>query len=115
MESGRICQKYKDRIPVICEKDPRSKVPNIDKQKYLVPKDITVGQFMYIIRQRIRLPPEDALYLFVNDMIPQTASLMSTVFEEQKVSRIVFVDFGEGLVLRTLTNLTIILFYFILF
>ena len=36
--------RYPDRIPVICEKDPRSDIPPVDKRKYLIPMDLTVGQ-----------------------------------------------------------------------
>jgi GABA(A) receptor-associated protein len=44
-EADRIRQKYPDRIPVICEKAPKSDIPDIDKKKYLVPADLTVGMF----------------------------------------------------------------------
>jgi len=33
-EALRIREKYPDRIPVICEKDPRSDIPPVDKRKY---------------------------------------------------------------------------------
>jgi len=83
-EAERIRAKYPDRIPVICEKADRSDIPDIDKKKYLVPADLTVGQFIYVIRKRIKLPPERAIFIFVNNVIPPTASLMSTIYEEQK-------------------------------
>ena len=69
---------------VICEKADRSDIPDIDKKKYLVPADLTVGQFIYVIRKRIKLPPERAIFLFVDNMIPSTSSLMSVVYEVQK-------------------------------
>jgi len=83
-EAERIRSKYPDRIPVICEKADKSDIPDIDKKKYLVPQDLTVGQFMYVIRKRIRLPPERAIFIFVGTVIPQQASLMSTIYEEAK-------------------------------
>ncbi|EJT98548.1 light chain 3 [Dacryopinax primogenitus] len=83
-EAERIRQKYPDRIPVICEKEDRSDVPTIDKKKYLVPSDLTVGQFVYVIRKRIKLAPEKAIFIFVNDMNPATSQLMSAVYEEHK-------------------------------
>jgi hypothetical protein len=43
-EAERIRAKYPDRVPVICERSERSDVPDIDKKKYLVPADLTVGQ-----------------------------------------------------------------------
>ncbi len=83
-ESRRILEKYPDRIPVICEKSDadRADVPLIDKIKYLVPSDLTVGQFVYVIRKRLKLPPEQAIYLFVNGNIPATSALMSAVYQE---------------------------------
>jgi GABA(A) receptor-associated protein len=51
LESARIRAKYPDRIPVICEKATKSNLEDIDKKKYLVPSDLTVGQFVYVIRK----------------------------------------------------------------
>lgn len=56
----------------------------IDKRKYLVPADLTVGQFVYVIRKRIRLPAEKAVFIFVNDILPPTAALMSVIYKEHK-------------------------------
>mmetsp|Transcript_7571 Transcript_7571/g.12214 ORF Transcript_7571/g.12214 Transcript_7571/m.12214 type:complete len:126 (-) Transcript_7571:99-476(-) len=83
-EAKRIREKYPDRIPVICEKDPRSEIPDIDKKKYLVPQDLTVGQFVYVIRKRIKVKPEKAIYIFINNVLPPTAALMSSIYEKQK-------------------------------
>ena len=66
-ESEEIFKKYPDRIPVIVEQLKNSKseiIPDIDKSKFLVPKDLTVAQLMYIIRKRISLKPEQALFIF---------------------------------------------------
>lgn len=83
-ESTRILQRFKDRLPVICEKVENSDIQEIDKRKYLVPGDLTVGQFVYVVRKRIKLPSEKAIFIFVNDILPPTAALMSTVYEEHK-------------------------------
>ncbi|KAG1703014.1 ubiquitin-like protein atg8 [Phytophthora oleae] len=83
-EAQRIRSKYPDRIPVICEKADRSDIPDIDKKKYLVPADLTVGQFVYVIRKRIKLSPEKAIFIFINNVLPPTAALMSNIYEEQK-------------------------------
>ncbi|KAG1883183.1 autophagy-related protein 8 precursor [Suillus subluteus] len=74
-EAERIRQKYPDRIPYI---------PTIDKKKYLVPSDLTVGQFVYVIRKRIKLAPEKAIFIFVDEVLPPTAALMSAIYEEHK-------------------------------
>ena len=64
-QSGKIRTQYPDRIPIICEKSTSSKLPDIDKNKYLVPADLTAYKFSYIIRKRIKMPEKDALYFFV--------------------------------------------------
>lgn len=57
-------------IQVIVEKVPRSNIVDIDKRKYLVPADITVAQFMMIIRRRIQLPQEKAIFMLVGSAVP---------------------------------------------
>ena len=52
--------------------------------RYLVPADLTVGQFVYVIRKRIKLSPEKAIFVFVNNVLPPTAALMSSIYEEHK-------------------------------
>lgn len=81
-EATRIMEKYPDRIPVIVEKASSSDIPEIDKHKYLVPKDLTVSQFIYVIRKRIKLQPEQAIFIFINNSLPPASSLMSQMYEE---------------------------------
>lgn len=83
-EAGRIKEKYPDRIPVIVEKAEKSDIPDIDKKKYLVPSDLTVGQFVYVIRKRIKLSPEKAIFIFVKNVLPPTAALMSSIYDDHK-------------------------------
>ena len=83
-EAVKIRQKYPDRVPVICEKDSKSNIVEIDKKKFLVPKDLTVGQFMFVIRKRINLEAEKAIFLFINNTLPASASLMGQIDEEFK-------------------------------
>lgn len=85
-ESRRIIEKYHDRIPTICE---RSKLagrncPIIDKNKYLVPNDFTLGQFIFVIRKRMKLPPEKAIFIFVNGNIPHSSERMIEIYSRHK-------------------------------
>ena len=80
-ESSRIMKKYTNRIPIICEKNIRDiGIPDIDKHKYLVPHNLTIGQFMYVIRRRIRLLSSSALFLFVGD--DNTLAPINTYMDE---------------------------------
>ena len=83
-ESTKIIKKYPDRIPVIVQKSNLDKETKcINKRKYLVPRSLTVGQFLFVIRKRLMLGPEKALFLFVNDgFVPPVGSLLGTIYEE---------------------------------
>ena len=85
-ESTRIRGKYPDRIPVIVEKAINSKIQDIDKSKYLVPTDLTIGQFVYVIRKRIKISQEQAIFIFINNILPPTAALLSEMYEVHKNS-----------------------------
>ena len=56
-ESARIKAKYPERVPVIVERaDGCKNIEEITKHKYLVPNDLTIGQFAYVIRKKNNLP-----------------------------------------------------------
>lgn len=68
-------------LQVIVEKAPKARIGDLDKKKYLVPSDLTVGQFYFLIRKRIHLRPEDALFFFVNNVIPPTSATMGSLYQ----------------------------------
>lgn len=76
--------KFFDYLQVIVEKAPKARIGDLDKKKYLVPSDLTVGQFYFLIRKRIHLRPEDALFFFVNNVIPPTSATMGTLYQEHR-------------------------------
>lgn len=52
--------------------------------RYLVPADLSVGQFVYVVRKRIKLSAEKAIFVFIENTLPPTAALMSALYEEHK-------------------------------
>lgn len=77
-ESSRIMLKHPNKIPIICEKHYKSTLPNNNKHKYLVDSKLTLGQFVYVIRKRIKIPPEQGIYMFINGCIlPSNETLYS--------------------------------------
>ncbi len=57
-------------------------MPDIDKAKFLVPSDLTVGQFVYVIRKRLSLASDRALFLFVGNVLPPTSQLMRECYQQ---------------------------------
>jgi GABA(A) receptor-associated protein len=86
-ESNKILSKYPDRIPVIVErsKSCSDQIPLIDKKKFLVPMDLTIGQFIYIVRKRIQIPATKAIFLFTeNGVLPPTGHTIRMIYENYK-------------------------------
>lgn len=83
-ESTRIMNKYKDRIPIIVLKHESCGLPPIDKQKYLVPMDMTVSQFIFVIRKRIKLDPSQSLFVMINNQLATGSALVGTVYKTLK-------------------------------
>ena len=84
IDSLLVMTKYPDRIPVIIEKYYSSKLVDIDRKKYLVPRDMTVGQLMYTIRKRIKLTPDKAIFIFVNNINPHSSLLIYELYDKYK-------------------------------
>ena len=84
-----LCEKIRrqnqDKVPIICEKAPKSTLEKINKTKYLVPGDFTVSKFKFIISERIQLPKEQAFFLLVNGKTSINGdNLLSEMYEKYK-------------------------------
>ncbi len=82
IESVKVRQRFPGRIPVIVEKASmsQSSIPDIDKSRYLVPGDLSFGQFIYVIRKRLMLSPDKAIFLFVNNVLIPSSEMMGAVY-----------------------------------
>jgi GABA(A) receptor-associated protein len=80
-ESSRVLSKYKDRIPVICEKSNNCNIGDIDKFKYLIPKYLSVAHLIYVIKKRLCLSSDKAIFLFINGFIPSTQTQIIHLYD----------------------------------
>lgn len=94
-ESEKILKKYENRIPIIVHKQANSNIANCDKQKFLVPDDLSIAQFTFVIRKRIKLSAEQAIWIFVetkseknskkNDyLLPPTSHTIGQIYSQYK-------------------------------
>jgi GABA(A) receptor-associated protein len=82
-EVDLIRHKYPHYIPIVVRTKNNSL--QLKKCKFLVTGDITVGQFIYIIRKRLeqKLHSSHSLYLFINNTVPTASHLLSMVYSAQ--------------------------------
>lgn len=85
-ESAKVMQKYPDRLPVVCERHAACKnVPDVDRKKYLVPRDLTAGQFVYVLRKRVSVAPTQAIFLSTESgQIPPSDQRMHQLYSAHR-------------------------------
>jgi GABA(A) receptor-associated protein len=89
-ESARILKKYPDKIPCIVETYTKTDF-ELDKNKYLIPCDLNMGQFVYVLRKRIKLSSDEATFLFIYNennkpILSSSTQLIKTVYDEHKMN-----------------------------
>ena len=76
------------RIAVVVQQHrlDSSKSFKLQKQRYLLPHNITIAQFIAVLRKKLPvLRPEEAIFLFLHDQtIPTTSSTMAEIFKQYK-------------------------------
>jgi GABA(A) receptor-associated protein len=85
-ELERIKQKHPDKIPIFISKSMYAKdsIPEIRKKKFLAPSQLTMGNFVATIRRWLLLTPEQAIFLFIGNIMPCTSSTIGEIYHEHK-------------------------------
>ncbi|XP_015280056.1 PREDICTED: microtubule-associated proteins 1A/1B light chain 3C [Gekko japonicus] len=81
-----IREKFPTKVPVIVERYQRERyLPLLDKTKFLVPQELTMTQFITIIRGRMGLGSTQAFYLLVNNKTLASMSLtLAEIYQDYK-------------------------------
>ena len=82
-ESRLMLTRFSDRIPVIVERK-KLETPCIDKRKFMAPKTLTIGQLIFVVRRRLRIQPEQAIFLFVKNSLVVQHMTIEDVYERYK-------------------------------
>ena len=80
-QSNDIMTKYPTRIPIIFESDDMS-IPKLKRKKYLVERDFTLGNLMYIIRKHLDLTSDIAIYLLINTKLFPASELLGVIYDQ---------------------------------
>ena len=83
-ESAKVLSRFPEKIPVIVyERDNSLK---LDKHKFLVPRDLTCAQLLFVIRKRLdtTIHAEKALFLGCKDTIVQGNIMLFDIYDTYK-------------------------------
>jgi len=85
-EVAGIRTKFPTKVPVIVERYRKEQMlPLLDKTKFLVPQELTMSQFVTIIRNRMSLNANQAFYLIVNNKsIASMSTTLAEIYEDEK-------------------------------
>lgn len=93
--ADKILAKYPDRVPVLVVM--KEKRVQLEKCKYLVPLDITIGQLVYVIRKNVKnLKESEAIFFFIHEkkVLPPTSALVSTIYNSYNKDGFLQLDVG---------------------
>ncbi|XP_077522344.1 microtubule-associated protein 1 light chain 3 alpha-like isoform X2 [Amblyomma americanum] len=83
-EVTNIRQRFPSKIPVIVERYAKEKnLPLLDKTKFLVPQELTMSQFVSIVRNRLQISACQSFYLLVdNKSMANLSKTLSDVYAD---------------------------------
>ena len=86
----KIAENHPDKVPVILERDIHCSINKAIKTKYILSKEVTMAEFVKIIREKLDLKPERALFFLVNGKHSVTMTEeLGQIYEKYK-------DKGDG-------------------
>lgn len=83
-ESQKMLTKYPERIPIIVEMAEGCQLAPISKNKYLAPREMLMGQFVFTIRKKIKLDPSQAIFLMVNNRLVTSNDPLSKIYMDHQ-------------------------------
>ena len=80
-EAKRMLEKYPERLPIIIRKHSDNTKPS----KFLVPREFTIGQLIYIIKRKAQIKPSEAIFIFTEKNLLMTAnSTVEEIYDKHK-------------------------------
>ena len=83
-EVKSLSMRHPSRVPVLIYAADNYQ-PKIEKNKYLVPKEISMSQFLYIIKKYISIQSNEAIFLYTkNNSIVNSSKTIAEIYNEHK-------------------------------
>ena len=85
LKASMILKQHSDRIPVVVEcSEQLQAVHPLKKNKFIVPFELTLAQFIFVIRKHMKLDPSYAIFVFINNKLHPSTSIMGDLYASQK-------------------------------
>lgn len=77
----KIKSKYYDKVPIIV-KPYNNNAPKLKKYKFLVNQDMSVGEFLYVIRNQFKTKQNEAIFMFFRNKLLISGMLIKEMEHE---------------------------------
>ena len=85
LKASIILKQHPDRIPVVVEcSETLQAIHPLKKNKFIVPHDLTLAQFMFVIRKHMKLEPEYAIFVFINNRLHPSTTPIGAIYAQEK-------------------------------
>lgn len=96
-EIDTVMKKHPGRVPVYVKRasNTGTNLPEINRHKFLIPQDFTLHALQHTIRVYLKLKPEQAIFLFINNTIPiYTESLLQLYEKYRSADGLLYVTYS---------------------
>lgn len=85
-EINTVMKKHPGRVPVYVKRadNVSSSLPEINRHKFLIPEDFTLHALQHTVRLYLKLRPEQAIFLFINNAIPYYSDSLGQLYEKHR-------------------------------
>jgi len=85
IKASLILKQHADRIPVVVECSQELQIIHpLKKNKFIVPFELTLAQFMFVIRKHMKLEATHAIFVFINNKLHPTTAMMGELYANEK-------------------------------
>lgn len=96
-----LLEAYPGRVPVVVIPD---KDLTMGKTKFLVPGERSVGEFMTLVRQYVKVRSSEAIFLLVDSMLPAQAMTMYDLYRNHQKDRVLEIRLRKESTFGALTS-----------
>lgn len=83
--SIKLLNKFPNCVPVIIKKSFDDKIlRDIDKERYLIPKNLFVSYILYTIRKKINIDEKQAIFIFINNTLVPMNITIEEIYNQYK-------------------------------
>ena len=87
----QILELYPTKVPIIIDLDKKSNI-ELEKKKYIVPKDITLRQFHCILSKNLTVNSKQSVIMFINNTLPMLNDTIGNVYSKNNVSGFLYIQ-----------------------